>query len=76
MGGNLTPSEIKKTVQVKLANLKVADAVFINSVIAVFCDPNHNVSAECIKSGLAYIAYGQGGKLQVVHRLDAAFTRN
>lgn len=58
-------------VQINLANLSVADALFLNGVIATFCDPKQNINAECLRSGLAYLAYGQGGKCQVIHRLDA-----
>lgn len=71
-----TPSVIKKQIAINVANLSVADAVFLNSVIATFCDPNQNLSADCLRTGLAFLSYGQGGKMQVVHRLDQRFTKN
>lgn len=65
-----TPAEIKKTLQVNVANLTPEDAVFLNSLIATFCDPNQNLNAEEVRRGNALIGYGWRGKLQIVHRHD------
>lgn len=72
----VTPSDIKKQLLIKVANLDSADALFLNSIIATFCDPSQNISAECLRNGLAYIAYGKSGKMQLIHRHDQLFQGN
>jgi hypothetical protein len=73
---NLTASELKKTISFHVANLSAADAVFLSSVISTFCDPNHNISADCLRTGRAFLAYGRSGKMQVIHQLDPQLTKN
>lgn len=67
----MSPSELKKPISFHVANLDAADAVFLNSIISTFCDPNKNLEAEAIRSSHAFIAYGKNGKMIVMHRLDA-----
>jgi hypothetical protein len=67
----LTPSDLKKTISFHVSNLDAADAVFLNSIISTFCDPNQNLQADAVRSGHAFMAYGKNGKMIVLHRLDA-----
>lgn len=67
----ITPSDLKKTISFHVSNLDAADAVFLNSIISTFCDPNKNLEAEALRTGLAFLAYGKNGKMIVLHRLDA-----
>jgi hypothetical protein len=67
----VTPSELKKTISFHVSNLSAEDAVFLNSVIATFCDPNQNLQADAVRHGHAFISYGNKGKMIVLHRLDS-----
>jgi hypothetical protein len=70
MPAKIAPSELRKTISFHVANLSPADAIFLGSLISTFCDPNQNLHAAAVRDGLAFVAYGKSGKMQIVHRHD------
>lgn len=50
------------TISFHVTNLSAADAQFLSTVIAVFCDPDQASQARLVRAGDCLIHYGPDGK--------------